>query len=73
MMHKSHCPVLQDENAICLCQMGGLNIRVEAPGVISEDECWTAFCGPYLYTADTLFELLDVLKEEWCHDRHLVG
>lgn len=45
----------------------------ERPGVISKDSCYVAMCTGYLYTADTLEELLTRLETEWEQDQHLVG
>ena len=45
----------------------------EKAGVISENECWVCICDTYLYTADTLEQLIEILNTEWEHDRHLCG
>jgi acyl-ACP thioesterase len=45
----------------------------ERPGIISTDACWVCISEGYLYTADTLEELVDVLNTEWKKARHLVG
>lgn len=45
----------------------------EMAGVISPEDCWVCICEGYLYTADTLEHLIDVLNTEWKLDRHLVG
>ena len=50
-----------------------MRILKERPGVISKDEVWVCACDGYLYTADTLEELVKVLNTEWKDDKHLVG
>lgn len=45
----------------------------EKAGVISEGPVWVCIHRPYLYTADTLFQLLMLIFREWEDDRHLVG
>lgn len=45
----------------------------EKSGIISKKECWVAIFNEYLYTAETLDELLYILYTEWEHDKHLVG
>lgn len=49
-----------------------MNIFLEKAGVLSEEACWVCICEGYLYTADTLPELVTVLNTEWKHDKHLV-
>lgn len=50
-----------------------MKIFKEKAGVISESEIWVCICEGYLYTADTLEDLIIVLNNEWKHDRHLAG
>jgi hypothetical protein len=45
----------------------------EKAGVISEKECWICIHSCYLYSADTLERLIEILNNEWEHDRHLAG
>jgi hypothetical protein len=51
------------------------NFRIfkEKPGVISINECWCCISEGYLYTADTLEDLLVMLNSEWKHENHIVG
>jgi hypothetical protein len=50
-----------------------MKIFREKGGVISEDPIWVCFSGPYMYTADTLWQLLKIVVKEWKNDRHLIG
>ena len=50
-----------------------MKIFLEKAGVISPGPIWVCFCTCYMYTADTLEDLVDVLNSEWEHDNHLVG
>lgn len=50
-----------------------MRIFKENAGVISPEECWVCIHGPYMYVADTLEGLVQVLNTEWEWDRHLVG
>ena len=50
-----------------------MRIFEEEGGIISEESIWVCICGPYMYTGDTLLELVKVLNSEWEHDKHLVG
>ena len=50
-----------------------MKIYQEKAGVISDGPIWVCNCEGYLYTADTLEELVALLNNEWKHDRHLVG
>jgi len=52
-----------------------LNMRIflEKSGVISKGSAWVCLCDGYMYTANTLNQLVDVLNTEWKLDRHLVG
>jgi hypothetical protein len=45
----------------------------EKPGVISKDSCWICICEGYLYTGDTLEELISTLNSEWKLDKHIAG
>ena len=49
------------------------DIRVfQSPaGEISEDGCWVATEGGWLYMADSREELLELVGKEWRDDRHL--
>lgn len=38
---------------------------------ISSKNIWVCICEGYLYTADTLDELIEILNTEWKHDKHL--
>jgi len=40
---------------------------------ISEKVIWVCIHECYLYTAPTLFHLINVLNKEWESDKHLVG
>lgn len=48
-------------------------IYLEKPGIISEEEVWVCSHEDYLYLADTLEELIEILNTEWEHDIHLVS
>lgn len=48
-----------------------LRLYKERAGLISENEVWCCAHEGYLYTADTLKELIKVLNDEWEDDRHL--
>lgn len=48
-------------------------IYEEKAGIVSKGTCWVCICDPYMYIADTLLELIDVLNREWENDKHLVG
>lgn len=50
-----------------------MKIWREKAGVLSEEPCWVALHGCYLYTADTLLGLLWLAVTEWNNDRHLAG
>jgi len=43
----------------------------EEAGVISKEKCWVCVCEGYLYTADTLEDLIQVLNIEWKQDKWL--
>lgn len=43
----------------------------EKPGVISEGPIWVAIHQCWLYTADTLEQLIIILYTEWEDDKHL--
>jgi len=49
-----------------------MKIFKEKPGVISPNEVWCCIHENYLYTANTLLELVDILNNEWENDRHLI-
>ena len=42
------------------------------PGVISPEAWWTASEGGYMYDAESLPTLLQLMAKEWRHDRHIV-
>jgi len=42
-------------------------------GEISKEPCWVCIHDGYMYDADTLEELIEVLNTEWEHDKHIVG
>ncbi len=48
-------------------------VYLERPGVISPGAVWICFTPGYMYSADTLPDLLHVVDTEWEWDRHLVG
>lgn len=48
-----------------------LKIYWEVAGLISENRIWVCFSDGYMYTADTLEELLTVINNEWKLDQHL--
>lgn len=50
-----------------------MRIFEEEAGVISSNKIWVCICEGYLYTADTLKELIELLNTEWKQDRHLIG
>lgn len=52
-----------------------MSVRIfkEKAGVIGEKEVWVALSPGYLYTADTLWQLVKILIFEWENDQHLVG
>lgn len=45
----------------------------EKPEVISEGPIWVCISEGYIYTAETLPELITMLNTEWKHDKHLGG
>ena len=49
-----------------------MRIFQEEAGVISENPVWVCVCEGYLYIADTLESLIEVLNTEWKADKHLV-
>jgi hypothetical protein len=50
-----------------------LKIYKEKPGIISKDEVWICIHDDYLYTADTLYELIGILNTEWEDVKHFAG
>lgn len=50
-----------------------MRIFKEKAGMISENEIWICIDSCWLYTGDTLFELLWCILKEWRSDKHLVG
>lgn len=53
-----------------------LKIYKERPGVISYGPLWVGWLAHgmvWMYTADTLPQLLWYIATEWKQDRHLVG
>ena len=50
-----------------------MKIFKEEAGVISPEEVWICICEGYMYLEDTLELLVDLLNNEWKHDRHLIG
>lgn len=50
-----------------------MRIYKEQAGVISEGEVWVCMCDCFMYTADTLEELVDVLNTKWRHESQIVG
>jgi hypothetical protein len=71
---KSLCEPEQDrglEETLKDCK--ALHIRWSPPGEISESGCWTAWESCFLYTAQTLDRLWQVVVSEWRDDAHLVG
>lgn len=50
-----------------------MHIFKENKHVISKEEVWVCICEGYMYSADTLMDLIYILNTEWKHDRHLVG
>ncbi len=49
-----------------------MRIFQEKPKVIGDEAVWVCIHDGYLYTANTLEELVEVLNTEWEHDKHLV-
>jgi hypothetical protein len=47
--------------------------RYSPPGEISRDGCWTISSEGYLYTADTLHDVIQLFFTEYQEDNHLVG
>ena len=50
-----------------------MHIFSQEGGVISKEDCWVCIHNDYLYTGDTLEDLVLVLNNEWEDDKHLVG
>lgn len=50
-----------------------MKIFKEKPGVISEKGCWVCTHNAYVYTANTLEELIEILNTEWEDDKYLAG
>ena len=50
-----------------------MQIYQEKAGMISPVPCWVCICDEYMYLADTLIKLVDVLNTEWEDDKHMVG
>ncbi len=50
-----------------------MKIFREKAGIISVDRCCVAYHKGYLYTADTLLQLLWTVLTEFNNDKHLVG
>lgn len=50
-----------------------VTFHYEQPGVISETEAWVVVDGCYMYCAETWQEVEHMIRNEWQHDRHLVG
>ena len=50
-----------------------MHIFLESPGVISKESVYVCLCEGYMYTGDTMYELIQVLNTEWKHDKHLIG
>jgi hypothetical protein len=48
-----------------------MKIYKEELGVISKKETWVCICEGYLYTAETLEKLVELLNTEWKLDKHL--
>ena len=52
---------------------GSFKIFKQEKGLISKEDCWVCLSEGYMYIADTKDELLDVITNEWKHDKHIVG
>lgn len=50
-----------------------MKIFKEKAGVVSPNEVWICLCEGYLYTGDTLDELITILNTEWKQDQHLIA
>lgn len=50
-----------------------MHIFQEKAGIISENPIWVCICNDYIYTADTIENLISILNNEWEDDKHLVG
>lgn len=50
-----------------------MRIFEEKAGVISDKNVWICICEEYMYIADSLIELVDLLNSEWEHEKHIVG
>ncbi len=48
-----------------------MHIFQEEAGVICDDRVWVCMHDEYIYTADTLEELVKVLNTEWEDDSNL--
>lgn len=48
-----------------------MHIFKEKPGVISKNEVWVCIHDSWIYIADTLEELVNILNTEWEADKHL--
>jgi len=53
--------------------MNNFKIYKEEAGVVSKKECWICISEGYLYTGNTLEELIEILNTEWRHDKHIAG
>ena len=49
-----------------------MHIYQEKAGVISPDPVWVCICEGYLYTANTLEQLIEKLNTEWKDGQHYV-
>jgi len=50
-----------------------MNIFKEKAGDLSPEEVWVCICEGYIYIADTLEQLIEILNTEWKNERYLVG
>ena len=50
-----------------------MRIHRAQAGEISEEPCWVIFDRCWLYTADTLFDVMCLYIAEYEDDKHLVG
>ena len=50
-----------------------LIISEQIGGVISKDTVYVCAHNEYLYISNSVKEVIDLMANEWEHDRHLVG
>lgn len=48
-------------------------VKWSPPGEISKEGCWVGFESCYLYTGETIGDLMYQMGQDWQDDKHLVG